>query len=501
MPEKHKEGDIKPNTSLELNKQVNLPAEEGINFRVVNKHTPDIQKFLENNIPLVQQYMRFYFKMLSTDQDAKQLNTIKLLTGYNDSTDSFDDDKFNAFVTGKNVENKELVLSADKSPTLGHPTITSLPELLKRGHSFLLVEKNNEIVGTIQGVLHSKPGLPKYLTKFHVLNFYAPGYEESTVSKFNQWRESEQIIYVTFNNSILRKPDILENVAALKALTQIPLGSNRTMLHIAAEIRNTDAFKKLLEFIPIETKDVYGATPFSSAAMNCKEKDVTFLKELLALGANFNNHSETYFGNTPIHSSIAAENTLSTILLIKLAKEHGFSLDELDNQQNTPLHLAAIVGLPDVVKSLIENGAKLNEIDYRGFTPLHYAALRGNLDVFNSLLDAGAKIDVKDKANNLPLDLALPKHIATFLDMMQSIHIEPWRANDSMGSYDDNVRYAAGKETVWDAAIKGRAAIVNKLQNLDIASETITKVASVENKLPVNKEPDKNIRQGTTRNI
>ncbi|WCR53196.1 MAG: Actin-binding protein [Wolbachia endosymbiont of Ctenocephalides orientis wCori] len=51
-----------------------------------------------------------------------------------------------------------------------------------------------------------------------------------------------------------------------------------------------------------------------------------------------------------------------------------------DKYGRTPLHLAALRGHLDVVKSLIEKGADAKAEDKHGHTPIHLAAENGHLD-------------------------------------------------------------------------------------------------------------------------
>lgn len=460
-------------------------AKDQLSVRVINKDTPDLENLLENT-SLMQGYLRFYFKM-PKNPDDETLKITKFLSGYNEDSDSFDLLRLVRYTTGKGLQNGNIPFVA---PGTNPNTPVQIPCLLKmireQNHTFFLLEKNNSAIGMLIGKEDKPDNNSIAMTNLHgfsLLEFYAPGHEEKLVSEFNKWIQQQAILDIDYR-SIIANEQILENKAALKSLTGISARKSDTMLHTAAWSKNLKAFKSLLEYIPIETQNERGG--YTAFHWTFNEKYIDFFKELLALGANLNAHSPGYFNNTPLHSAIGNENFKSALVLITLAKEHGFTLDTLDEYNKTPLHLAAIIGAPEVVKSLIENGAKINERDNMGRTPLHYAALRGNIDIFNSLIAAGANHTIKDKANLLPLDLALPKNEAMLQSLLSQIDIDPNRADDSVGkiTLPDTERrkhVSPGKDTVLSAALKGREIIAKKLTSLSSDKKWTEKVTPIEN--------------------
>jgi uncharacterized protein len=69
----------------------------------------------------------------------------------------------------------------------------------------------------------------------------------------------------------------------------------------------------------------------------------------------------------------------------------------------SPLMLASLKGLADVVQQLVEKGADVNK---PGWTPLHYAATRGHLDIMALLLENHAYIDASSPNGSTPLMMA-----------------------------------------------------------------------------------------------
>ena len=59
---------------------------------------------------------------------------------------------------------------------------------------------------------------------------------------------------------------------------------------------------------------------------------------------------------------------------MELLLENGATVDSEDNDQDTPLHLAAQEGHDKVVDMFLGAGASVSSKDKNGWTPLHFAA-------------------------------------------------------------------------------------------------------------------------------
>lgn len=75
---------------------------------------------------------------------------------------------------------------------------------------------------------------------------------------------------------------------------------------------------------------------------------------------------------------------------VELLLQHGASLGEIDESQNTALHLAARGGKLNTVKLLLNKGVVLNRKNKFGFTPLVMAAQTDERDMYDFLLSIGA---------------------------------------------------------------------------------------------------------------
>jgi len=75
---------------------------------------------------------------------------------------------------------------------------------------------------------------------------------------------------------------------------------------------------------------------------------------------------------------------------------HGKSCTCGQNQ-TTPLHSAASMGLTEMTRNLVTNGAKINVYNKHGYTPLHLAVKKGNTELVKYLVDQGAFLNQQDK--------------------------------------------------------------------------------------------------------
>ncbi|KAK6624058.1 hypothetical protein RUM44_010916 [Polyplax serrata] len=95
--------------------------------------------------------------------------------------------------------------------------------------------------------------------------------------------------------------------------------------------------------------------------------------------------------------------TCSTTL--KTVSDISPSVNSSDDQDLTPLHVASMYNVPNVVEYLLSSGANCNAVDYYGRTPAHYAAMRGHQNALLLLLHKGADINAQDNSLSTPLHL------------------------------------------------------------------------------------------------
>jgi ankyrin repeat protein len=142
--------------------------------------------------------------------------------------------------------------------------------------------------------------------------------------------------------------------------------------------------------------------------------------------------------------------------LISMIKSEGISINETDNNGNSPLHLAILSGESEYARSLINQGADLIIKNKLELSPLHLAVFLNNEDVASLLLLKGAEIDMKGNSGYTPLHIASElNHVSLAKDLL------------SMG---------ANPRIKTDQKLTPRA--IAKIQNNSEISELISKKGS-----------------------
>jgi protein phosphatase 1 regulatory subunit 16A len=81
-------------------------------------------------------------------------------------------------------------------------------------------------------------------------------------------------------------------------------------------------------------------------------------------------------------------------------------IDTADNDGQTAIHNAAILGNVKMTEALIDAGARIDAVTSDGKTAVHFAAASGNLMMVESLGRRGADWRVFNKAGETAEDLA-----------------------------------------------------------------------------------------------
>ena len=83
-------------------------------------------------------------------------------------------------------------------------------------------------------------------------------------------------------------------------------------------------------------------------------------------------------------------------LLVAASTEKSI-LNTVDEDNNTPLHVASEQGHTKVVRILLQRGSDATQKNRLFLTPLASAAISGHYDVIELLLENGAEIDPIDR--------------------------------------------------------------------------------------------------------
>ena len=104
------------------------------------------------------------------------------------------------------------------------------------------------------------------------------------------------------------------------------------------------------------------------------------------------NDQESYL-STKLYSVIQERNLEKVKLLLK----SGADVNEKNNSELAPIHLAILTGDLRFLKILVEHGADLDAQDLYGYTALHLAVLNNDLKTADYLISNGANISVTAK--------------------------------------------------------------------------------------------------------
>ena len=91
-----------------------------------------------------------------------------------------------------------------------------------------------------------------------------------------------------------------------------------------------------------------------------------------------------------------------------------------DEDQQTPLHMAALWDSRAVAELLLDRGAKIDVRDEYQQTPLHTAAMGNSRAVAELLLDRGADYEARNKNQLTPLHLATITNSQAVAELLRS---------------------------------------------------------------------------------
>ncbi|XP_005370373.1 B-cell lymphoma 3 protein [Microtus ochrogaster] len=105
-------------------------------------------------------------------------------------------------------------------------------------------------------------------------------------------------------------------------------------------------------------------------------------------------------GDTPLHIAVVQNNKAIALRLVILFQQGGRELDVHNNLRQTPLHLAVITALPDMVRLLVTAGASPMALDRHGQTAVHLACEHRSPSCLQALLDNATPGSVDLEARN-----------------------------------------------------------------------------------------------------
>jgi len=161
----------------------------------------------------------------------------------------------------------------------------------------------------------------------------------------------------------------------------------------------------------------------------------------------------SYWGNV---ARAAAQNDANQVRQMIAS---GSNPNEVDENNRTGMHIAAMNGNLQIMAILVKGNAKSDPRDKLGNTPLHYATDRDRLEAVKLLLDLKAPVDAENKQGMTALMMAAARGNLEIVQALLSHGASPTKA-------DFTGRDAAGwalesKKPAVAQAIK-RAALTTK---------------------------------------
>lgn len=118
--------------------------------------------------------------------------------------------------------------------------------------------------------------------------------------------------------------------------------------------------------------------------------------------------------------------------LQQLYFKEGTNVDLLDEEGNSPLHIAIELGFDDIAKFLIDIGADTNIVNSAGVTPLFAASKNNNVQIVDLLLRNKADVDAKDEFGRTPMFYAVSNENFKMMEVLKDNGADIF-ANDNQG--------------------------------------------------------------------
>lgn len=210
--------------------------------------------------------------------------------------------------------------------------------------------------------------------------------------------------FSSWNEALSRFPQCLD----------IDIQDGSTLLHLAALDENISAMDFLVHHnVSIDSVNAIEATPLMVAAYKgC----VTSVEWLLKHDADV--LARDFFSLTALH--VAADIPLIVDMLVN----HGASLDQVDEQESTPLMIQITRRHQEAAKALVAKGACVTAMNAKGGSALLYALVTSSFDLVPSLIESGASWTETDSIGRSLLARLVETrctHLQQLVDMYPSL--------------------------------------------------------------------------------
>ncbi len=296
-----------------------------------------------------------------------------------------------------------------------------IQELDTDGRTFLRWAAKNGQSAIVKQLLDNKAAVnaPDYYGGTALLNAIREGHTEIALALIkaganvnHKDKEGEFPLNLALINNDLPVFDALIETGADINLWKHPHAEDdKTPLMYALECESLKIAKKLIAAgvkTDFKTEEELTALHLVLLCEDAPFEERNDLIQML-LDAELNVNEPNSDGETPLHMAFYSqplqreEQAIILNLLVAGADPNAPNIDGI-----TPFMLAVVVDSPpSIIRQMLNKGARVNEMDEDGDTALIMAAANGNEETVKLLIDAGADVNAKNGDNETALSLAL----------------------------------------------------------------------------------------------
>ena len=160
-------------------------------------------------------------------------------------------------------------------------------------------------------------------------------------------------------------------------------------------------------------------------------------------------------GGVLLHEAIQESSKLPVgeiIAMVDLLLKQGVDVDVRNENEATPLHVAARYDNLVLVVHLVAKGADLEAENKHKATPLHNASREGSREVVSYLIHAGSDIDAMTEDEDTPLHQAVRKNK---VDNVKALILAGanLKIKNSTGYYAKKLKCEKGTKDAYNAAV------------------------------------------------
>lgn len=211
---------------------------------------------------------------------------------------------------------------------------------------------------------------------------------------------------------------------------------------------------------------VHGNTP---VILSIIKEHYNIAELLVKAGADVIKPEKTKLERQPLHVSCKMGAPLE---IVRLLVEYGAIVWGCDNDNNTPLNVAAYEGHIEIVKYLCDSGAHINAKDGRGKTPLFNAVENNHIELVKYLISQGATVNTHDVLGWTPLIQCV---VCGYVELAKCLIYNGANINDRDRYGETALHFACARLTSYHMNCLCRANIDYYTRHLEMVTPVLRK--------------------------